>query len=163
MAPARHRLGGRKTKVPNVELLAEKLADVRRVRRSPAVRRDAAVAPVDGDYDPLRLTNTNPAFEYFWASDRDRGRLGGRGWVEEQWGPNCARPAFYYGNQARGSVIRFNELTLLKLPKDVANDIRARDPRRRQHAQLMREILTPSTPNHRTTLAEQTLTGPTRS
>lgn len=158
----RHTKGGRKVRVPDVELLAERLADVRKVRKG-HVRKDAPIAPIDGDYDPLRLTNEKLDTDYFWASDRDRGRLGGRGWVEEQWGPDCARPAFYFGNQTRGAVIRFNELTLMKLPKDVAARLKANDPKRRQHAQLMREILSPTLPNHITSLTEQTLTGPTRS
>lgn len=148
-----------------VERLAEKLADVRKTskRRKAQLRTDAVQAPVDGDYDPLTLVNKDPAFEYFWASARDRARLGHRGWIEEQWGPASARPAYYYGDQVRGSAIRIQELTLMKLPADLAERQRQRDPARLRHAQRMREVLRPDLPNHRTTLTEQTLTGPTRS
>lgn len=148
---------GQKARVP-VEQLAAKLGEVRRQRKAKP-RHDAPPAPVDGDYDPLRLTNTDPAFEYYWASDKDRARLGGRGWVEEAWGPMSAQPLYYYGQQTRGSAIRFQELTLMKLPVEHAELLRQRDPARRRHNERMREVLSPALPNHRFTMTEQTLTG----
>lgn len=138
------------------EQLAEKLADVRRVRQA-KVRHDADEAPIDGDYDPLKLTNEDPDYRYFWASDKDRGRLGHRGWVEERWSPACAHPKFYFGAKARGEVIREKELTLMKMPAAIWERQQARDPARRRHAELMKEVMQPSKPGHTLTVTEQTV------
>jgi hypothetical protein len=132
------------------------LADGRRQRRA-KVRHDAEHAPIDGDYDPLRLTNEDPEFDYFWASESDRARFGWRGWIEEKWGPSCARPRFYFGAKQTGAAVKFRELTLLKLPKALNAQQKAVDPNRRRHAQLMREVLRPSMPGHRMTFSQQTL------
>lgn len=118
---------------------------------------DAPQAPIDGDYDPLRLTNTDPEFDYFWASEPDRGRFAWRGWVEEKWSVSCARPRFYFGTQKNGEAVKFRELTLLKLPKQLNDQQRAMDPNRRRHALLMREVLRPSAPGHSMTFSQQTL------
>jgi hypothetical protein len=155
-APEPPRKRGRPRKLVSTEQLTEKLADVRRMRQA-KVRHDADDAPIDGDYDPLRLTNEDPGFKYFWASERDRARLGHRGWIEERWSPACARPRFYFGPQKRGEMIRERELVLMKLPAEVWRRQQERDPQRRRHAELMQEILHPSKPGHQATFKEQTL------
>lgn len=129
------------------EQIGEVLADVRRKRHA-KVRHDAEPAPMDGDYSPLVLCNEDREFRYFWASESDRARFQWRGWVEEKWSPSCARPKFYYGAKKPGEAIKYRELTLLKLPRSVAEAQDAQDPSRRRHALLMREVLRPSAPGH---------------
>jgi hypothetical protein len=147
---------GRPRKLVATEHLAETLADVRRTRQA-KVRHDAEDAPIDGDYDPLKLANEDPDFRYFWASDKDRGRLGHRGWIEERWSPTCAHPKFYFGAKHRGELIKEKELTLMKMPTVDWERLQARDPQRRRHAQLMSEIMQPTKPGHTTTITERTV------
>ncbi len=126
------------------------------VRRRGAVRWDAPAAPIDGDYEPLKLVNTDPEFEYFWANATDLGRLQYRGWKAEEWSPACARPAFYFGDEKRGEPVRYKDLTLMKLPKVLAERFRESDPARRRHKALMAELLK-ARPNATFTVTEQTL------
>jgi len=141
--------------VIETERVGEHLADAR-VQRQARMRHDADLAPTDGDYDPLRLEHEDPDMKYFWASMRDLGRLAHRGWIEEKWSPTCARPKFF-GARQRGETVRYLELALMKMPKKLAAQLEDRDPKRRQHAQLMREILHPSAPGHTATFTQQTL------
>lgn len=153
-APSRRR--GRPPKLVAHENIEATLQDVRG-RRKARIRHDAPPAPIDGDYDPLRLTNEDPDYTYFWSSEKDLGRLQYRGWVNEQWSPACARPAFWFGAAKAGEPIRYRDLTLMRLPRTHAAALEQNDPARRRHAALMREVLRPTAPGHRMTMSQETL------
>jgi hypothetical protein len=138
------------------ETIGAALQDAR-ARRKARIRHDAPPAPIDGDYDPLRLARQDPNYRYFWASERDLGRLQYRGWVNETWSPTCARPAFWYGEAKVGEPIRYRDLTLMKLPEVHAAAYERNDPARRRHAALMAEVLRPTAPGRRMEIHEQTL------
>lgn len=82
-------------------------------------RHELTAAPVDGDYQPLAVTNKNPAFHYVAMSAHDRKRRGHR-YEVERWSENCAHAPYETFSEAiRGQEVKINgELFLMRIPKE---------------------------------------------
>jgi hypothetical protein len=106
------------------------VAPKRKPGRPAKKRHDPAPAPIDGDYSLDQVVNKQAGFDYGLVSKRQRARYQARGWTPERWGPNCARSKWDYGEHVNGDEILINnELTLMKIPADLRNEI-ARAERR---------------------------------
>lgn len=102
--------------------------------RKPKVRHDISdEAPIDGDYRPLELVNTDKNFEYPWLTEADRGSVGaGRGYEPVLWSADekAVRPKYYFGKRDVGTEIRQRELTLHRVPAERMARIRAGESKR---------------------------------
>jgi len=132
----------RRTKTETVEANLHAAALKRGTRKKAKARYDADESPIDGDINELlAVEGGEPGWVHFWASERDKARFRGRPWVEEKWGPGCFRPKFYFGEQKRGETIRLNELTLMKMREEHAEQLRTRDRARRDHNSRMQVLI----------------------
>ncbi len=134
-----------KTKQADAALAVGGLAEVANKRRGrkPKARHDADDTPMDGWSSPLtsRPENEDPNFAYFYASEADISAYGHRGWVPEVWGPKCARPKHYFGQQVKGTPVTYKRLTLMRMPKARAEMLKRRDEKRVLHEKLMGYVL----------------------
>lgn len=130
-------VGGRRPKVRHAAG-SEDEAPKRR-GRPPKVRHDAPPAPIDGDYEPLKLIPTEPGWEYFWASEADINRFYMRPWRPAKYGVSKVKLSYGFTGTS-GETIRFRELTLMEMRSEDYEKMRAADARMNAHRTLRKSI-----------------------
>ncbi len=123
-----------------VEASLEGVVTKKRRGRKPKVRHDAIAVATDGYGDRLAIENQRKGFKYCWVNSRDLQRYKRFG-AEELREGDKDRPIEWCGDRKEKEVVRYNELTAVRIPETAAAQMDERDWMRRQHSQLMGQLV----------------------